>query len=307
MSNVNSYENAIAKLVEENRRLRKSKEYLLGSKLKRLGASVKRGDFVGVINMIRQRRTNKRYNLYVDKKQVIGDNQVAYVRVDAEVTKQITVFMCVIGKYDLPKAPLILYSSCRYVLFTDQKDVKDIGWEIRDIPDWLKGKSPTYINRYIKFHPSEFFDTDYSIYVDGNVTIMGGTLQLLDATKCETGIAMFEHPERDCLYREAEVCAFLGKGNIKKIEEQIQRYRREQMPLNFGMKEATVILCDLHNQNSTKILSAWWDEFIFSESGRDQLALPYVIWKLGYTFEDFGSLGTNIREDNHFIINYHEI
>ena len=33
---------------------------------------------------------------------------------------------------------------------------------------------------------------------------------------------------------------------------------------------------------------------MLSGSGRDQLALPYIIWKLGYHMSDIGSLGNNL-------------
>ena len=74
----------------------------------------------------------------------------------------------------------------------------------------------------------------------------------------------------------------------------------EGMPEHFGMYEANIILSDLHNPESQKLLSAWWEEFLASESMRDQVALPYVIWKSGHRCEEVGFLGGSMFRNPKF-------
>jgi hypothetical protein len=52
-------------------------------------------------------------------------------------------------------------------------------------------------------------------------------------------------------------------------------------------------------------MKKWWDEFERSNSGRDQLSLPYVLWKNNKCIEDIGELGNNILKDNRIDIRNH--
>ena len=95
------------------------------------------------------------------------------------------------------------------------------------------------------------------------------------------------------MYDEAEVCVSIGKGNPEKIKAQCQRYREEGFPSHFGLLEANVVAVDLNNAVALDILECWWLELLRSGSGRDQLALPYVLWRLGLSVSDVGCLGPN--------------
>lgn len=58
-----------------------------------------------------------------------------------------------------------------------------------------------------------------------------------------------------------------------------------------------MIVSDLQNPQSRRLLAQWHEEHEKRGSGRDQISLPYVIWKNGLTTEDIGILGENIDED----------
>lgn len=107
-------------------------------------------------------------------------------------------------------------------------------------------------------------------------------------------MAMFKHHTRDCIYDEEKVCNIYKKGKKEKIKKQIEKYISEGFPKNFGMLEGNVIVTDLKNKNSLKIQNSWWEEFLNSESLRDQLSLPYVLWKLNYRINDIGTLGNDV-------------
>ncbi len=294
-----NYEQAIEELNYEYRCLKNSKEYLLGSRIRKIVSYVKSFNLVGLFKKIHQHNRVKRANrLYCDIKTSDSDcvDKICQGS-DSDEKKIVTVYMCVIGGYDVPLSPLVLKSGHRYVLYTDKEQTALEGWEVRGVPDKLKGQSANYINRYMKLRPWEFFDTKYTVYIDGNVRLLTGVDSYLPKTENKTGIAMFTHPQRNCLYREAEACILLGKGNAEAIRQQVAEYREEGLPENFGLKEATMIVCDIDNPICRQVMADWWEEFTRSKSNRDQLALPYVLWKDNLKICDIGDLGSNIRND----------
>lgn len=308
ISEPEKYEKIICELNYKNRQLQTSNDYLLGKKINKYIRYLKKFDIKGFFMAIsHSRRIKKADKLF---------NDHIYQRIDGVIPSPVelqevgdytvTVYTCIVGKYEMPKVPISCYKNYNYVLYSDQEFENTGCWELRKLPESLKTlKSNADINRYIKFHPSEFFDTDYSFYIDGNVELVSSINDFVNQINPETGLAMFDHPERNCLFREGQVCCYLKKGHTKELQIQMAKYDQEGMPHSFGLKEATVILSDLNNPMSSSLLSSWWDEYYKSNSGRDQLAFPYIIWKKGLQLNDIGSLGGNIREDLHLNIHYH--
>ena len=217
--------------------------------------------------------------------------------------RKIVVYTCIIGKYDQLKEPLMAFDNVTYICFTDDQANIDVGentkWEICRVPEHiLTTYEGTLANRYVKMHPHELFpDADYSVYVDGNVKIVSFPGAYLSGTKGKAGIAIFAHGQRNCAYDEAQMCIIRKKGKKEFIERQMQRYHEEGFPINYGLYECTIIATDLSNEDSRQILEAWWQEFMESKSFRDQLSLPYVMWKKGFQYTDIGLLGANIFDD----------
>lgn len=210
--------------------------------------------------------------------------------------KKIVVYSCIVGNYDSINEPIYFNDNVEYILFSD-KDIKSNFWKVRKIPTKiLQYKNKTIINRYIKLHPLDFFkDYDYSIYIDGNVKTLTDISGFVNCINKKTGIAMFRHHSRKCIYIEEKACLLQNKGNKDKIIKQIEKYKSEKFPTNYGLLEGTIIVSDLKNIKAKNLLEKWWEEFYNSESLRDQLSLPYVLWKNNYKIDDIGFLGNNIR------------
>lgn len=226
--------------------------------------------------------------------------------------KKIVVYTCIVGKYDELKEPLLAFDNVKYICYTDNiKNVKTpehTKWEIRSIPqNVLAENDNTLTNRYIKMHPQElFFDADYSIYVDGNIKFASFPGAYIPRTVAKTGIAIFAHSQRNCAYDEADVCILRKKGNKGFIKHQMQRYHEEGFPENYGLYECTIIATDLKNDTACQLYDAWWKEFVESQSLRDQLSLPFVMWKNGFQYMDIGLLGTNIFDDCRITVYSHK-
>lgn len=307
--NNDGYEQAIRQLNYENKQILTSSEYRIGNIFIRYFKVIKKLQIITLFKMLyeskRIKQSNKLYTDIHEKIECGGLNEP--IVIEANSDKTITIYTCIIGDYDAPKPPLIIPKNYKFILFTNMNAEKVPGWEIRKIPDRLKCYNPTFINRYIKFHPREFFNTDYTMYIDGNVRLLvdiSDLIQVVDNSKIHVG--MYDHSVRNCLYREAQVCKYLGKGNKEGIEEQVKAYSQEGMPHSYGLKEATVILANMHDENAGALLDAWWKEFNRWSSNRDQLSLPYVIWKMGMKLDSLGNLGKDVKNDLHFQISFHK-
>lgn len=212
--------------------------------------------------------------------------------------KRGVVYTCITGGYDNLREPLLLSERLDYIVFSDRipHSAKSCAWRYQSLPKKCDSNSwKNYANRYCKMHPFEWFPGyDYAIYVDGNVEIVSDVTALYKvAHESKLGIAMHSHNLRTCIYDEAEVCKAYGKGNEQDINEQMNKYKMERFPPQFGMVEATIIVTDLKNEVARRILEDWWIEFATTFSKRDQLSFPYVVWKNGFTMSDIGCLGND--------------
>ena len=97
----------------------------------------------------------------------------------------------------------------------------------------------------------------------------------------------------------------MGKGDKSKINKQINKYSKEGFPKHYGLLEATIIFTDLRNPKSKVILENWWEEFLKSESYRDQLSLPYILWQQGISTSKADSLGNNLYRSSKFFVEHH--
>ena len=128
---------------------------------------------------------------------------------------------------------------------------------------------------------------------------------MIKAVNDKLGVGMHLHVERNCIYKEGIICQLFKKGDYQAINKQLKKYREGKFPENYGMCECTIIITDIKNRHAKKILDDWWVEYYSSLSKRDQLALPYVLWKEGITIEEIGTLGRNLYKNPKFRVDTH--
>lgn len=224
--------------------------------------------------------------------------------------KRIAVYTTILGDYDYLKIPLVQQDNIDFYVFTDGNIKCDEYLNVIDLKAILSlNYSDVLINRYLKMHPFEFFSNyDYSLYIDSNVWISGNLNILIDSVKNfenNVGVFMHIHSNRNCLYNEARVLKIIKKGNKKQISKQIASYRNSDFPRDYGLLEATVILTQINSKKARIILTKWWEDFLLRKSYRDQLSLPFVLWKLGIDIKDVGVLGSNVKKNPFFVIEDH--
>jgi len=224
-------------------------------------------------------------------------------------TKKVVVYTCIAGRYDTPQPPLFQSERISYVLFSNEECYKDaIGWEWRPFPDKATSfGSNAMANRYLKLHPHELFagKFDASVYVDGNVQPVSDLSYYADLIDPCAGFTMHKHRERDTIAAEAIACKALGKGNASAMDLEIQYYVSQGFPLEYGLLENNIIATDLHSTVAQDILTDWWETVNRMGSGRDQISLPYVLWKHHIPFEAMTAMGRNPYRDTKLFIGNH--
>ncbi len=286
-------------LRQDELKLINSKEYRVGNKILMAVRDLKRMNIVGLLRRELKYRKIARYNYNSNLKNNALDFD--YGEYPGEDTK-FTVYTCITGGYDLLLDPLYKNDNIKYVAFTDSGNFRSNVWNVVQIPkEILKIGNNILINRFYKFHPHELFpDSDYALYLDGNLEVISDIRNMINRINPKTGLAFHRHNSRNCIYREAEVCRIEGRGNYSKIQNQLKAYRNYGFPEEYGLYEANIILTDIKNNEAKTILDSWWKEFNEYGSYRDQIALPYAVWKCGYKFEDIGNLGLNMHQNPKF-------
>lgn len=152
-----------------------------------------------------------------------------------------------------------------------------------------KHKNPRLFAREIKLKPHEFLpDHDYSIWIDSNIEILNHKFDF------NYDIVTWKHPERNCVYDEAQECIRLKKDNPDIIYKQMQKYRLENYPEQNGML-ASGFMVRKNTEHVRNFCEDWWKE-LKENSIRDQLSFNYIAYKYNLnilyrtTYEGFRKL-----------------
>jgi hypothetical protein len=196
---------------------------------------------------------------------------------------KIVVYTAIAGKYDtLKEPPGGLLKEVDFVAFCDCTPPAT-SWEIRKV--CTEFSDPCRNAKTHKILPHMFFpEATYSLWIDGSVAINGAfpIKQWIEECLSESDWAIFKHPDRQCIYDEAEACIRLSKDDPAIIQSQMALYRKENYPANNGLVESAVIL-RRHTEAVRQFNEAWFQE-IRNNSRRDQLSFNYVAHKTGLKF-----------------------
>lgn len=190
----------------------------------------------------------------------------------------VTVFTANFGGYD-QLAPSRWSGLC----FCDGGLEPVEGWQYRTI---YSGKDPHWASRDVKILAHRHIDTEFSIYIDGNIELLVDPREVVQGFLLDTGAsyAAFAHPERGCIYDEAEACVRLRKGSASHIAAQMEEYRARGFPPDFGLS-ACWVLVRRHTEAVQAFDETWWGEMERHKSRRDQLSFDVVRWQTGLHVE----------------------
>jgi hypothetical protein len=211
--------------------------------------------------------------------------------------EEIVVYTCIAGPYDrLSEAHE--ERGVRHVCFTDQKGEVPGPWEKRELRTPPTIRTGRLINRYHKMRSHSLFPNHkYSIYIDGNATYGAPYRTIIDAlAEAELGLAAFAHPRNPhTLSDEVAACLRTGKftrGDRAALDAQLSFYEREGMPSTPRIPAGYFLARNHENQRLATSMQLWWEQLV-KFTTRDQISLPYVLWKSGLPWGFVDSLVPN--------------
>lgn len=181
---------------------------------------------------------------------------------------KLAVYSVITNDYDTPKSPSI--RGVKHYLFTDNPDVIAPGWEIVEIDK----TDDQRLQRKIKILGHPLLDEyDVTIYVDGSIQLLPRIKDVL--RRYRSGMVIGKHPRRNCVYAEGLEVKRQEKAPPALVDAQIMEYFKANYPANNGMWDSCILIRD----KSCKEMNELWHKKLEEHSHRDQLSLPWALWK----------------------------
>ena len=219
----------------------------------------------------------------------------------------ITVLSSITGDKDSPRDSQ-KKGKAAFVMYTD-KPFTSKTWEIRKGYD--RFSDPRRNSRAPKILSHLFSDTEYSIYIDGNMSLVKPPEEIVERFLGDYDFALFKHPKRDCLYDEAIRCAKAGLDDAEVIIGQVTRYEKDGYAKHKGLHECGVLI-RRHTPKVIEFNNYWWAEYCRG-SVRDQISFMYAADKAGLRIKSIDApwyLDTNgidVRRDDFIKMVPHKI
>lgn len=289
----------IRKLNKEYIEIAQSQEYRLGEALFGILNAIKSFDAKQFSYHFQQLIIGVKLQRYASKKERFVEKE------ELRDCPRIAVYMALFGDYDEVLDPVVVDPKCDYYIFTDQKISANSIWKKVPLSE-LEVQDVLHLsnvdkNRYFKMLGYRFFGQyEYSVYVDSGLEIYSDLSKLIKYCDESTGIGMYNHPARDCIYSESKACLYMKKVTKEAISTLIKKIRAEGMPKHYGMCECGVIVRNTNNSNCAHIMNLWWNYFKSSSVKRDQILFPYVLWKENIRMDQIGCLGEKIDQNGDF-------
>jgi hypothetical protein len=212
-----------------------------------------------------------------------------------EKKSKIVVYTCIFGGYDKLREVASVETGVSYICFTDQP-IKSETWDIKKIPEILSSLEKTKVFRCMKIMPHLFLDKyEISIWVDGNIEVLGNIHQFVKSN-LKNYFTVSKHPDRICIYAEADAILRLNKDSKENIDKQVQKYKSDGYPENNGLVMTGIIIRKHNHKKCIEFSNAWWAE-VREHSVRDQMSFNYAAWKVSVYID---SMNPKIFVSEHF-------
>lgn len=169
-----------------------------------------------------------------------------------------TIYTAIFGKYDRLKD--FPNDGSDLICFTDDPSLAHPQWQVRLVAP--RYGHPRLDAKYYKAMPHVVLpEYDETLWIDGSFRVEDETFAS-DAFGYlpDTGIALFLHPERGCIYDEAVFCKDMPKYVSQKVLEQVGHYREESYPAGAGLFAGGVIARRTHDPKIRRLNELWMEE-----------------------------------------------
>jgi len=197
---------------------------------------------------------------------------------------KIAVYTTIFGGYDRLLAVPKQNIPANFFCITDapseiiEKDFKntDESWKIIKAIQPRTDLHPRMRAKWYKIFPweiNQLNEYDIIIFLDGCIQINSAFFVEFCIQNLKTDIALFAHPERNCIYDEVKASEIMVKYRNEAIHEQAEYYKSFH-PAGAGLYACTVIV----RKPTTRVralMMSWWHENI-KFTWQDQLSLPVI-------------------------------
>lgn len=189
------------------------------------------------------------------------------------------VYTSVFRGYDKVFPPRILEDGLDYVIVTDDPELRVAGWKTMVVdPQRIRSQGA---NRYYKMLAHRVLPGyDYSLYVDGNIRLLGRTSEVLSKFKASrAALGLYRHPSRSSVAEEIKACvAGLKIAASELAQEEFAAYVEDGFADDVGLVETGIVYKNHSHAALDSAMALWWS--LYDRYGtRDQISLPYVQWK----------------------------
>lgn len=218
---------------------------------------------------------------------------------DELVNNRLAVYTAIFGNYDKLIDPIGHFPNCDFICFTDQVNLESNKWQIRlvnqlDYP-------PNLMNRKYKLFPNLFLsEYQYSLYLDANIRVKKDLYPFINLFT-NADMLLPRHSLRCSILEEVVFLLKMNRVDKSKALNQLSTYFGEGFLDNVGLFENNIILRKHHSEIVKEAMNLWWEQLL-SYTQRDQLSLPYCIWKLKVSV---GVIPFNARGNKYFYIYPH--
>lgn len=197
------------------------------------------------------------------------------------VPERLAIYTAVYGGYDTLPAAVEQDVDVDWICFTDDPELQVDGWRV----ELAQGRyeHPRMSAKWFKARPDLALPGyRWTIWIDANMQVDSPAFAREARALAPSGLGVFRHPQRSCIYREARASARTapGKYTDQPLLEQVESYRAEGFPARSGLFALGTIARDRDVQQ-VRDLGAMWLHECERWSYQDQLSFPVVAWRLG--------------------------
>ena len=223
------------------------------------------------------------------------------------------IYTVITGNYDTIKQPHVVEEGVEYVLFTNNREIKDAGvWKVVQISsEQCQGRTErennVLLSRKVKMLPHKYLpdDAEWSIYIDADMLIKGPLTRLLKDLREETLFAACRHSYCGSVREEIEDLVAKGMVDATQIENQWQRYAEWGFEDNLGISENGLLIRRHNDTRVAQLMELWWEEY---QNGclRDQVSLMPCMYCTDFMLY-FQLIEMDIRNNNFVEVMKHKV
>lgn len=178
-----------------------------------------------------------------------------------------------LGDYEL-KEPTFKNNGWEFICFSDRPR-NSKTWTVWT--NYAHHIDPRKTSRHLKILSHNFIYYDMAVYIDAKFRVRCCLDHFVKKNlHPKADLAVMEHPKRKCAYDEAEFCIKIGKDKEEVIRSQINFYKSQGFPRNYGLY-APGIMIKRNSYKTNTFMNSWVNE-INNHSYRDIISFPYVLW-----------------------------